>query len=62
VRPVSGGNAQHKGRIMEGLLRQNSEGFRFYFEDLLAFKFSHGDVLFAQQIVFSFIFANGNAS
>ena len=50
------GNAQHKRRIVEGLLCQKGEGLRVYFEDLLAFKFGHGHVLFAQQIVFSLIF------
>jgi hypothetical protein len=50
------GNAQHKGRIVEGLLGQQGQGFRFNLQDLLAFKFGHGNMFFAQQIVFGLIF------
>ena len=46
---------QHKCRIVEGLLRQQSEGLRIDFEDLLAFELGHGNVILAQQIVFSLI-------
>jgi hypothetical protein len=49
------GDAQHKGGIVEGLLRQQGQRLRLHFQDFLAVKFGDGDVLFAQQIVFGIV-------
>ncbi|MND26420.1 hypothetical protein D3C80_168670 [compost metagenome] len=48
--------AQHKGRVVEGMLGQQGERFRRNLENLLALEPGDADVLFAQQIVFSLIF------
>ncbi len=49
------GDAQHKGGVVEGLLSEQGQRLRLYFQDLLAVKFGDGDVLFAEQIVFRIV-------
>ena len=46
---------QHKRRIVEGLLRQQGQGFGFYFQHFLTVELGNGDVLFGQQIVFGVV-------
>ena len=43
---------QHKSGIVEGLLRQQSQGLRFDFQDFLPLELGNGDVLFGEQIIF----------
>ena len=46
---------QHKGGIVEGLLRQQRQGLRLDFQDFLPLELGNGDVLFGEQIIFGVV-------
>ena len=51
------GAAEHEVGVMESLLGKHRQRFRLNLQNLVTFEFAFRDVIFGEQIIFRFVFA-----